>query len=660
MLSDELGDVQTLRDFRSSAGRLTRDDQKAIVEMAILFLEQAYVHLPLKVAMHAVNPIGRLRILQNYLEEAGPNTINQELIFHEEMLDIFNSLRDLHTNYSLPPPYSECIAFLPFNVQSCVKETQEATSREIVKLQREMQFIVTNVLSPDRLKDLSPPNYEFHIPATFKRGVEITYWNGIPMQRAVDIHANKVGGSNPAARFKRGLESMTLRSMASDLPPDEQWVSISYRTEEGQDLEYRQEWIVFSPNRESITRDAAFDMSDYSTKMGIDHTTDRIRNMKQIIFGPHHDIEDQEILAKSKSIRDQVTGVESLTTRIPNVYDPKKISDDIGYIHIKSFNSKIPQGFEGNWVVTLIEEFRQLIMALPKKGLIVDVRGNPGGIIPFAEIILQFLTPNEITPEPYSFICSPLTLELSRLDPDAKDWNHSISEALSTGSIFSAGYPLTNKDDMNLVGQVYYGPVILITDALCYSATDLFAASFQDHKIGDILGVDETTGAGGANVWKYGDLTENLRKSDKYKLKDLPYEPFRLSLRRNVQVGEHAGTPVEDLGIKPDIIYNMTRRDVLEGDIDLIKKASEILAGKQVKQLEVLISDENDSLKIELVSVGISRADIYVDNRPVHSQDVVDGNNKLSIGKPSGGSRFLKIIGLEGNNVVAVKKVSLA
>ena len=43
----------------------------------------------------------------------------------------------------------------------------------------------------------------------------------------------------------------------------------------------------------------------------------------------------------------------------------------------------------------------------------------------------------------------------------------------------------------------------------------------------------------------------------------------------------------------------MTRRDLLEGNVDLIKKASEILAGKQVKQLEALISDENDSLKIE-------------------------------------------------------------
>ena len=67
MLSDELGDVQTLKDFRSSAGRLTRDDQKAIVEMAILFLEQAYVHLPLKVAMHAVNPD---RKIKNFAESS--------------------------------------------------------------------------------------------------------------------------------------------------------------------------------------------------------------------------------------------------------------------------------------------------------------------------------------------------------------------------------------------------------------------------------------------------------------------------------------------------------------------------------------------------------------------------------------------------------------
>jgi hypothetical protein len=107
-----------------------------------------------------------------------------------------------------------------------------------------------------------------------------------------------------------------------------------------------------------------------------------------------------------------------------------------------------------------------------------------GGYIPFAERILQFLTPQEITPQPYSFISSPLTLELTRIftsDPAFKYWNTSISEALATGSIFSGGYAITDRDEMNIVGQVYHGPVILVTDALCYSATDLFAASFQDH-----------------------------------------------------------------------------------------------------------------------------------------------------------------------------------
>jgi hypothetical protein len=453
--------------------------------------------------------------------------------------------------------------------------------------------------------------------------------------------------------------------MGAYLPPDEYWVSINYRTEEGQDLEFRYPWLIVSPNRGAIARDVASVRSDYSAQMGIDYTTDRIRKMKEIIFAPPQDIEDQEILAESKSTRDQVTDKESLPPWFSKVYEKKIISDDIGYIRIKTFNIDSPQGFQGDWgdwISTLIKTFGETIMDLPKKGLILDVRGNGGGDITFAETILQFLTPNEITPEPFSFICSPLTLELSRLGDYSKEWHDSISEALSIGSIFSAGYPITNKDAMNRVGQIYYGPVILITDALCYSATDLFAASFQDHKIGDILGVDETTGAGGANVWEYGVFKDELRNSDKYKLRDLAYTPFRLSIRRNVRTGQHAGTPVEDLGVKPDIIYNMTRRDVLDENndgkedlTDLIKKASEILAGKRVRQLDVTTSNESDSLKIELVLAGISRVDIYVDDRPVHSQDVVDGKNILSIGKPSDGSD-LKIIGFEGNNVVAVRK----
>jgi hypothetical protein len=297
-------------------------------------------------------------------------------------------------------------------------------------------------------------------------------------------------------------------------------------------------------------------------------------------------------------------------------------------------------------------------MKLPKKGLIIDVRGNGGGWIEFGERLLQFLTPREITPEPYQLIASPLTLEmtLSTSDPELKPWNSSLLESVTTGSIFSRGLPLTNIDDANDIGQIYHGPVILVTDALCYSTTDLFAAGFQDHQIGPVLGVDTNTGAGGANVVNYSDI-QQIVVGTKYKLEDLPSgSDMRVSLRRNVRVGEHAGTPIEDLGIAPDIMYGLTRRDLLERNVDLYKKASEILAGMPVRQLDAVLTSKAGSLEINLITLGISRIDIYVDDRPVLSQDVTDGTSKLILDKLGTSAKLVKIIGLKGNEIVAARK----
>ena len=71
---------------------------------------------------------------------------------------------------------------------------------------------------------------------------------------------------------------------------------------------------------------------------------------------------------------------------------------------------------------------------------------------------------------------------------------------MTTGAAYSTALPLYPADLVNDVGQVYQGPVVLVTDAQCYSACDIFAAGFQDHEIGPVLGVDANTGAGGANV----------------------------------------------------------------------------------------------------------------------------------------------------------------
>ncbi len=51
---------------------------------------------------------------------------------------------------------------------------------------------------------------------------------------------------------------------------------------------------------------------------------------------------------------------------------------------------------------------------------------------------------------------------------------------------------------------------------LCYSTTDIFAAGFQDNEIGKVLGVDESTGAGGANVWEYPLICDLLRRPGQF------------------------------------------------------------------------------------------------------------------------------------------------
>lgn len=111
------------------------------------------------------------------------------------MLDIFTSLRDGHTNYMLPKPFSYYYAVLPFLVESYVDKDDNT------------HFLVTQIGFPDWLN--VPSNLRQSFPPTFNVGVEIEYWNGVPIHRAVDINANKNYGSNPSARFARGLEAMT-------------------------------------------------------------------------------------------------------------------------------------------------------------------------------------------------------------------------------------------------------------------------------------------------------------------------------------------------------------------------------------------------------------------------------------------------------------------
>jgi C-terminal processing protease CtpA/Prc len=151
--------------------------------------------------------------------------------------------------------------------------------------------------------------------------------------------------------------------------------------------------------------------------------------------------------------------------------------------------------------------------------------------------------------------------------------------SVTTGETYSRTFPITPRKVANEHrGYAYPGRVVLIVDALCYSATDIFAAGFIDHEIGEVLGTSENTGAGGANVWTHS-ILRTLAGPDS-DLEELPNgAEMRVAVRRVVRVGEASGQILEDIGISTDRFHRhyLTKRDIEESNEDLIAAALELL-----------------------------------------------------------------------------------
>jgi hypothetical protein len=619
----------TLPSFLSQAGGLTREDRQRIVGQALVLTEQNYVHLPLKRAMYAIDPVQRLKLLLRRLEQTPEAELPSEWEFHREMTEIFVSMHDLHTSYLLPAPYNQMVSFLPFMIEVYFEAGQR-------------RYMVSHVIQ----------GFEH---ATFKTGVWVTYWNGVPIDRAVLNNAERYAGSNPDARRARGLETLTVRSLQTNMPPDEEWVVVGYIDKKGAEREIRLEWMVGSQPPEYQIGSSEPGMGWTRAMLGIDREQHLIQTMRKWMFAPTV-IAASRQAAMSYAIGETFEGLES---SIPDVFKAKEVkttSGTFGYLRIYSFQS-YPDDF--------VPEFKRLLTVLPQDGLIIDVRGNGGGYITNGERILQMLTPRRIEPEPVQFVNSPLNLAICKQNgPDSSlidlsPWVESMQQALQTGSIFSNGYPLTRPEDCNDIGQVYFGPVVLIIDGLCYSTTDFFVAGFQDHQIGPVLGVDCNTGAGGANVWGH-DLLQELLWDDLPGGGRSPFLPLpnqagmSVAMRRSLRVGIHAGAPLEDLGVTPEARHYMTQADLLDSNVDLKNKAGEMLAAQRPHAFKATIQKSSPTKAKVLIQVkNIDRIDFYLDERPQKSLDVKGGKASYEVVKPKAGESQLEIRGFDGGKLAA-------
>lgn len=631
-----LGAVQSVPLFRDTINAqpgLTATERLRLIEQATVLIEDLYTHLPLKKAMHSIDPLQRLRLLA---QRAAEPTITE---FHVELLDIFKQLRDLHTNYTLPAPFGSQIAFLGILVEQYFEGSEPKWM-----VSKVAEHLVTD--------------------PTLIPGVEITHWNGMPIETAVWRNADKEAGSNLSARLARGLETLTLRFMRASFPPDEDWVTITYLHN---DIvkETRLDWLVFDSGADLLAgaADPSGLIQDLTVPLrynvGLDERREFLRRAKKRLFNQAA-VKEAKRVVRYKGRVPRSTAALAAANVVPTTR-PDEITAKIvdtangtfGYLRLWTFL------MADNNIDAFINEFIRLLRdEMPNDGLILDVRGNGGGFIIAAEFLLQLLTPNPITPEPTQFVATAGTLDLVSKVNSMAPWRASLKQAVSTGALYSASIPLSPENLVNQIGQIYFGPTVLITDAYCYSACDMFAAGFQDHTIGLVLGVDETTGAGGANVLAHSDLVSDWTDGP---LKPLPQGAgMRVSLRRTLRVGDRAGEPVEDLGVERNRAHDMTKNDLLNGNVDLIERAGELLAQGTPRQFGVNLSVRDDVLSVALTTQNVDSADVYVDSRPAqHSTAVTDGTTTIDIAAPSPGA-LLRLDGFSGGQLVASRKQAVA
>ncbi|GMA86609.1 hypothetical protein GCM10025868_18590 [Angustibacter aerolatus] len=231
---------------RADLGRLDGGQRLQVLDTLRTVLAGAYAHLPAKRAAYAVDPVHEPGLLRRRATEP------TDTEFHLAVSGVVTRLRDAHTRYVGPVSLRGAVAALPFLVEQHGRYDEPT-------------FVVTKV--SDDVGD-----------AAFEPGVRVEWWSGVPMARAVEVHADRETGGRPDARRARALESLTFRALDYGPPPDEHWVDVGYRSRRGAAKEVRVPWRVLLPGKAATAVAAG---SRAVTRQAADPAAEAVRRAKK-------------------------------------------------------------------------------------------------------------------------------------------------------------------------------------------------------------------------------------------------------------------------------------------------------------------------------------------------------------------------------------------
>ena len=557
--------------------------QKAVIAgQAQLMFEKLYAHRQFKEAVYSsARPVETFAAIQ----AKGDTLADAE--FHTAMMRAAKLAFDTHSIYGAPQPYRGSVAFLPFQVRAFRDQLGRPT------------LAVTAVL---KTTDDGTPGHPDFVP-----GAIVTHWNGEPAVAHILANCDRFPSGDPDNQLARGAVMSTICPLTYCPPPGDLGDTLHYLAPGSNEIQaIRLPWAVAT----GIGASASLPHNAFSVSPGLRHTVDAHEEVHATALGPSPFLippasgagaagqpDLSRVSALPEVFRFQYTG----GTETPGAIDPVLLDVPghpgvrLGYIRIREFS-------EGPNATA--REFRRILTLMNEKapdGLILDVRGNPGGDVRSAEMLTQMLTDTEIQPLRFHLPENPAVRELLRglrewiaqrasLTPeqaaqlasasaDLQPWLDETDQGFAEDPL-GDGHTLTLPEDANSIGRVYQGQSVLLTDCLTYSAAEAFAASYQDHHAGTVIGVDPQTGGGGGNVWTHQELLRKLPSSSELPLASLPDGvTLTIAFRRYLRTGLYRFTAVEDHGVMADLNVNPTTVAELLGIGDgAIRRACRILA----------------------------------------------------------------------------------
>lgn len=199
--------------------------------------------------------------------------------------------------------------------------------------------------------------------------------------------------------------------------------------------------------------------------------------------------------------------IKSISQKLPA---ETKIPDDIAYIRLSSFISR-----------NAANEFAQILNENKnKKGFIIDLRSNPGGLLTNAIYISDMFLDGKVI--------------VSTVDRD--------------------GYKETQKANR---GTMTNKPVVVLINKGSASASEIFSGAMKDNGRAVIVG-EQSFGKG---------LVQEVNK--------LPYEAgINITIQKYLTPN---GTDINKKGITPDVVVELTEEHVKNKDDVQLKKAVEVL-----------------------------------------------------------------------------------